>query len=234
MNSIWAVVPAAGSGSRMVSDIPKQYREVAGAALLQHTLQALLQSPDIRGVVVALDPSDRRADAVMALSDARVQTTPGGETRAASVLAGLDALTHQATEDDWVLVHDAARPCLELSALSRLIARARELHEGVILAQPVTDTMKSVDDESRVVQTVERSRLWRAQTPQMFPLLQLRQVLHDALQNDQPVTDESMVMEAAGHPVHVVAGPGSNIKVTVEDDLLFAELFLKRQREELP
>ena len=105
------MVPAAGSGRRVGGEIPKQYREIAGAPLMEHTLRALLESPDIRGIVVALDPSDRRADAIESLSDVRVQTTPGGAERADSVLAGLELLVTQATDEDWVLVHDAARPC---------------------------------------------------------------------------------------------------------------------------
>ena len=169
MNSLWAVVPAAGSGRRLGGDIPKQYREIAGAPLLEHTLRALLGSSDVRGVVVALDPSDRRADAIASLSDVRVQTVPGGAERAHSVLAGLEHLALQAGDDDWVLVHDAARPCLSLDALSALIAEARSLNEGVILASPVADTLKQVNDDGAVTATIDRRTLWRAQTPQLFP-----------------------------------------------------------------
>ena len=108
MNSIWAVVPAAGSGRRLGGEIPKQYRDIAGAPLLEHTLRALLESPDVRGIVVAVDPSDRRADVIDSLADVRVQTTSGGAERAHSVMAGLELLSTQASEEDWVLVHDAA------------------------------------------------------------------------------------------------------------------------------
>ena len=160
MNSLWAVVPAAGSGRRLGGDIPKQYREIAGAPLLEHALRALLGSSDVRGVVVALDPSDRRANAVPSLSDVRVQTVPGGGERAHSVLAGLEHLALQAEDNDWVLVHDAARPCLSLDALSALIAEARSLGEGVILASPVADTLKQVNDDGAVTATIDRSTLW--------------------------------------------------------------------------
>ena len=137
MKSIWAVVPAAGSGRRLGGETPKQYREIAGAPLMEHTLQALLASPDVRGIVVALDPSDRRAEAVASLADARVQTVAGGALRADSVLAGLDLLAKDASDQDWVLVHDAARPCLPIESLTALIDCARMRRQGAILAAPV-------------------------------------------------------------------------------------------------
>lgn len=210
MNSIWAVVPAAGSGRRLGGEIPKQYREIAGAPLMEHTLRALLESPDIRGIVVALDPSDRRADAH-------------------SVMAGLELLATQGSEDDWVLVHDAARPCLPLDYLTALIEQARQSGEGVILAEPVADTLKQVDEGGRISGTVDRQSLWRAQTPQLFPLFALRAALGRCLEEGISVTDEAMAMERAGEPVHVEEGPSSNIKVTVEADLAFADLVLRKR-----
>ena len=231
MNSLWAVVPAAGSGRRLGGDIPKQYREIAGAPLLEHTLRALLGSADVRGVVVALDPSDRRADAIASLSDVRVQTVPGGAGRAHSVLAGLEHLALQAGDDDWVLVHDAARPCLSRDALSALIAEARSLNEGVILASPVADTLKQVNEDGAVTATIDRSMLWRGQAPQRFPLFPLKNALSRCLEALDAVTDEAMAMEWAGEPVHVLEGPTSNIKVTVEADLAFADLMLRTGRE---
>ena len=229
MNSIWAVVPAAGSGRRLGGEIPKQYREIAGAPLLEHTLRALLESPDIRGIAVALDPSDRRADAIDSLADVRVQTLPGGAERAHSVMAGLQWLCQQANKDDWVLVHDAARPCLPLEALTSLIGRARELGEGVILAEPVADTLKEVAVDGQVTSTVDRQALWRAQTPQLFPLFALHAALSRCLDDGMSVTDEAMAMERAGESVHVLKGPSSNIKVTVEADLAFADWVLREK-----
>ena len=227
MNSIWAVVPAAGSSRRLGGEIPKQYREIAGVPLLEHTLRALLESPEIRGIVVALDPSDRRADAIDSLADVRVQTLPGGAERAHSVMAGLQWLSQQANKDDWVLVHDAARPCLPLEALTSLIGRARELGEGVILAEPVADTLKEVAVDGQVTGTVDRQTLWRAQTPQLFPLSALHTALARCLEDGLSVTDEAMAMECAGESVHVLRGPSSNIKVTVEADLAFADWVLR-------
>jgi len=229
VNSIWAVVPAAGSGRRLGGEIPKQYREIAGAPLMEHTLRALLESPDIRGIVVALDPSDRRADAIDSLADVRVQTTPGGAERADSVMAGLELLATEGAEEDWVLVHDAARPCLPLESLTALIDRARQSGQGVILAEPVADTLKQVGEDGQISGTVDRQSLWRAQTPQLFPLFALRAALGRCLEEGLSVTDEAMAMERAGEPVHVVEGPSSNIKVTVEADLAFAELVLRKR-----
>jgi len=231
MNELWAVVPAAGFGRRMGSDLPKQYHEVAGAKLLEHTLRALLQCPDIIGVVVALDPADHRAGTLPSLHDSRVQTTTGGAERADSVLAGLDYLSKRGSSDDWVLVHDAARPCLSLEVLTALINRARALNEGVILAQPVSDTLKSVSSNGTVKQTIERSNFWRAQTPQLFPLETLRCALKDCIRKGIAVTDEAMAMELSGFAVTVLEGPPSNIKVTVEADLIFADFYLKQQLE---
>jgi len=232
VNSIWGVIPAAGAGRRLGGEIPKQYREIASAPLLEHTLRALLRSPDIRGIVVALDPSDRRADGIQSLADVRVETTPGGTERVASVYAGLEALADRVTDDDWVLVHDAARPCLDYSSLSGLIERARACGEGVILAEPVADTLKRVDGTGGISATVERADLWRAQTPQLFPFMQLYQALGTCLDEGVNITDEAMAVERAGGRVHVLAGPSSNIKVTVEADLAFAELLLLQQNRE--
>ncbi len=231
MKRIWAVVPAAGTGRRFGGNTPKQYREVAGTPLMEHTLRALLQSIDICGVIVAIDPSDQRADTIASLSDVRVQTTSGGVTRAHSVLAGLDFLEDHISEGDWALVHDAARPCLTVDALVALIDRARALGEGVILAEPVADTLKQVNGQGEIEKTVDRSILWRAQTPQLFPLLPLRDALRHCIDEGVSVTDEAMAMERAGQPVHVVEGASSNIKVTVEADLVFADMFLREAGE---
>lgn len=233
MKSIWAVVPAAGSGRRLGGETPKQYREIAGAPLMEHTLQALLASPDVRGIVVALDPSDRHADAIASLADSRVQTVAGGALRADSVLAGLDLLAKDASDQDWVLVHDAARPCLPIESLTALIDCARARREGAILAAPVSDTLKQVDESARVTRTLDRSTLWKAQTPQLFPLLKLRRSLRQCHEEFGGVTDEAMAMEWAGEPVHVVEGPSSNIKVTVESDLAYVDMILRAKREPL-
>ncbi|MEE4204071.1 MAG: 2-C-methyl-D-erythritol 4-phosphate cytidylyltransferase [Halieaceae bacterium] len=233
MTSVWGVIPAAGSGSRMAAEVPKQYLEIAGTTLLEHTVQALLACPDLRGLVVVLDPSDRRADSVASLSDPRVMRVAGGAERADSVLAGLDRLAEIAGADDWVLVHDAARPCLPVAVAKTLIDTVLASNEGAILAQRMTDTVKRVNNDGSIVETLDRNALWRAQTPQMFRLEDLRRALREAIDAGVWVTDEAMVMEAAGFPVRVVEGPASNIKVTVPEDLRLAELFLESRLERI-
>ena len=227
--SCWAVVPAAGIGSRMGGDLPKQYLELAGATVLEHSLRALLASDRISGVVVALHPQDERAAQLPVMSDPRIHTTEGGEQRSDSVLAGLDALAPVAGESDWVLVHDAARPCLSLADLETLIDRVLGDGVGGILAEPVVDTVKLADANGLVQRTLDRDSLWRAQTPQMFRLEQLRAALLAALEGDEPVTDEASAMELAGHPVQLVPGRPDNIKVTVPTDLRLAAWYLRMQ-----
>lgn len=220
----WGVIPAAGVGARMASELPKQYLQVAGKPLLRHALDRLLAEPAIAGVMLAVQPGDRRAQSWSRLE--RTWLTSGGELRADSVLAALRALGERAGERDWVLVHDAARPCLAAADLRRLMAAVRSEGVGGLLAEPVVDTLKRVDEQGRVLGTVAREGLWRAQTPQMFPLGQLRTALEAAIAAAVPVTDEASAMEWAGHPVQVVAGSPRNIKVTVPADLELAALYL--------
>lgn len=232
MSSIWAVVPAAGSGRRMAAEIPKQYLKLNGVPILEHTLRALLACPDIRGVTVVLDPSDRRADAIPSLSDPRVSRAAGGAERADSVLAGLRAMASEASEQDWVMVHDAARPCVSVSLLHSLITACVSEGVGAVVAQASVDTLKQISDDNRVVETLDRKVIWRAQTPQMFKLGELTTALSEALASEAMITDESMAMERAGYPVSILEGPSTNIKVTLPADLEFAEIILRRLSEE--
>lgn len=232
MSSVWAVVPAAGSGRRMAAEVPKQYLKLNGVPILEHTLRALLACPDIRGVVVVLDPSDRRADAIPSLSDPRVSTASGGDERADSVLSGLRAIAAEAGEQDWVLVHDAARPCISVAVLHSLITSCVSEGVGTVMAQASVDTLKRVSDDNRVIETLDRRTIWRAQTPQMFKLAELTLALSSALANDTAITDESMAMELAGYPVSILEGPSTNIKITVPADLEIAEIILRRLSEE--
>lgn len=232
MSSVWAVVPAAGSGRRMVAEVPKQYLKLNGLPILEHTLRALLACPDIRGVIVVLDPSDRRADAIPSLSDPRVSTTTGGAERADSVLAGLQAIAAEAGSQDWVLVHDAARPCVSVALLRSLITSCVSEGVGTVMAQASVDTLKRISDDNHVVETLDRKVIWRAQTPQMFRLAELTSALSEALGNDIAITDESMAMELAGYPVSILEGPSTNIKITLPADLEIAEIILRRLSEE--
>ena len=230
--SCWAVLPAAGSGRRMAAAIPKQYLPLAGATVMEHSLNALLACPDIRAVAVVLDPAARRNDDIVGLRDARVRIAPGGRERADSVLAGLDLLAEQAGGDDWVLVHDAARPCVAVTSINRLITEVQQSGVGGLLAEPVVDTVKRATAEGKVESTPDRANLWRAQTPQMFRLRELRDALRDARREGKVVTDEASAMEMAGHEVQLVAGSPRNLKVTVQADLALAEYYLSHPAED--
>ncbi len=232
MSSIWAVVPAAGLGRRMAAEVPKQYLQISGVTLLEHTLRALLNCAELRGLIVALDPGDRRADNVALLSDPRVMTAAGGFDRAESVRSGLAVLETLAEPDDWVLVHDAARPCLPLNNLMGFIKTITDSGVGGLLAQPCTDTLKVVNEDGVVASTLDRTTIWRAQTPQMFRLGILCAALDQARFEGVQVTDEASAVEASGHPVQVLEGPASNIKVTVPDDLELVKFHLRRMRED--
>jgi 2-C-methyl-D-erythritol 4-phosphate cytidylyltransferase len=223
----WGVVPAAGIGSRMGGDIPKQYLVLAEQTILEHSVQALLSCDALDAVVVALHPEDAMARQLSGLADPRIVFTPGGDNRSDSVLAGLRALADRAHDNDWVLVHDAARPCLAQSDLARLLDTVSLTGIGGILAEPVVDTVKRADEAGLVQTTLDRSTLWRAQTPQMFRLGLLRTALEDALAAGASVTDEASAMELAGHPVKLVAGSANNIKITVPGDISLAEFYLQ-------
>ncbi|WP_230198474.1 2-C-methyl-D-erythritol 4-phosphate cytidylyltransferase [Luminiphilus syltensis] len=226
MSDLWAVVPAAGTGVRLGADIPKQYLTLAGLPMIEHTLRALLANDQIRAVVVAVDPADTLIDTLPSATDRRVIIVHGGQERSHSVLAALDTVAELGKSGDWVLVHDAARPCLPRSALDRLIAAARSSNTGSILVSPVDDTLKQVNAEGEVIATVDREAMRRAQTPQMFPLGVLRASIAEALAAHYSVTDEASAMEFAGHPVATVPGPRCNIKVTVAEDVALAEWYL--------
>lgn len=227
-----AIIPAAGIGARMGADSPKQYLQVAGKTLLEHCVAAFLAAPSVATVTVALHPEDQRARDLPLLQLPGVRTVTGGRERADSVLAGLCELAPSIAADSWVLVHDAARPGLTAADVERLIAAVREDGIGAILAEPVVDTVKQVDADGRVLATLDRTCLWRAQTPQMFPAAQLRTALEQALGAGLAVTDEAAAMEQAGHPVKLVPGSAANLKVTVPDDLALVAWYLRHRNPE--
>jgi 2-C-methyl-D-erythritol 4-phosphate cytidylyltransferase len=218
-----AIVPAAGIGSRMGADCPKQYLQLAGKTILEHTLARLLSHPAITQVIVALAPHDRWFEALPVAADPRIVRVEGGAERAFSVLNGL----HMA-QGEWVLVHDAARPCLTHGDLDALIVAAMDCG-GAILGSRVRDTMKRSDSEGNIIATVEREQLWHALTPQMFPTRTLQRVLEEGLLLGATITDEASAMERAGFTVRMVEGRADNIKVTRPEDLSLAGLFLSQQ-----
>ncbi|MEM1153996.1 MAG: 2-C-methyl-D-erythritol 4-phosphate cytidylyltransferase [Pseudomonadota bacterium] len=223
----WAVVPAAGIGSRMGAATPKQYLEVEGKTILEHSISALLGSERIAKVIVALAPRDERAGKLAVLQDDRIDCVEGGEQRSDSVLAALELLRSCGDLEDWVLVHDAARPCLDESDLNRLIETVMASDIGGILAERMADTVKMATDGNRVLRTLDRNRLWRAQTPQMFRLGPLLAALQSAAKEGVAITDEASAMELAGHPVQLVEGSPGNMKVTLPAHLALIGGYLR-------
>lgn len=226
MARYFALVPAAGGGSRLGAAMPKQYVSVAGHPLLYHTLRRLAMHPRIEHLFVVLAPSDARFR-MLEWDDLRDKTTPlycGGETRAASVYNGLLAARDAIAGDDWVLVHDAARPCISQEAIERLISAVGEGEAGGLLAVPVADTLKRANGEDRVIATESRQSLWQAQTPQLFRY----DLLIEALRRCGPatVTDEAAAIEKLGLKPQLVMGESRNLKVTYAEDLEVASLFL--------
>lgn len=225
----WAVVPAAGVGRRMAADRPKQYLPLLGRSVIEHTLERLCAHPRIAGVVVAVAEGDRWWGAVRVRGACAPIVAAGGAQRCHSVLNALRALQRRAGEDDWVLVHDAVRPCLRADDVDRLIEAVGDDADGGLLAMPVRETVKRANGDGRVGATVSRESLWRAQTPQMFPLARLREALAGAIARGELVTDEAQAMELAGARPRLVEGHEDNIKITREEDMALAELIIARR-----
>jgi 2-C-methyl-D-erythritol 4-phosphate cytidylyltransferase len=229
----WAVIPAAGSGMRMGSSIPKQYLSLAGHPVIEHVLGILMTEPRIEGVTVAVAADDPYWQRYLLAPRAKpVRIASGGETRARSVLNALMTLRDELDDSDWVLVHDAARPCLHPRDLSLLMQVIGDDAVGGILAAPVADTLKRVDEERLVTATPERTDLWRAFTPQMFRYGLLMEALESAIRDGEAPSDEASVMERRRHPVKVVEGRSDNIKITRPDDVALAEAILKHRAGE--
>lgn len=221
--SIIAVVAAAGVGARMQADKPKQYLTLLGKTLLEHTLDVLLAYPAISKIILVVSKDDPYIAGLTL--DEKIYLVEGGNTRAESVLNGLKAIDD---ENAWVLVHDAARPCLQHADMDKLLA----IHDdhGAILAIWAVDTIKRTDNQQRIIATEDRSQLWQAQTPQFFRATLLKKSLETALQQGVEITDEASAMEHAGFRPHLVAGRSDNLKVTRPEDLALAEFYLTRNK----
>ena len=234
---LWAIVPAAGRGERFATaagpGIPKQYTPLLGRSVLEWSLRALLAEPRIQGIVVVLAAGDAHwGEIARSLDSPKLLTTIGGAHRQDSVMNGLEYLAPTAQADDWILVHDAARPCLRAGDLSALCdalennprSAAAEIG-GVVLAAPIVDTIKR--ELPNGLETVDRTGLWRALTPQVFPFAALRKALNDAAADKLAVTDEAQAMERLGIRAALVPGSPFNIKVTRAEDLEVAAAILK-------
>ena len=229
---VWAIVPAAGIGSRMQADRPKQYLQLNGKFVLQHTLERLASHPRIEGIIVAVSENDSWWPEISINTDTQIHTALGGAKRADSVFNALLKLQQLIDDDPWLLIHDAARPCLRHQDIDQILTQLIAHPIGGILGIPVNDTMKRTNVNNQITATVERQSLWRALTPQMFQLTLLKEALALAKQQDLTVTDEASAMQLMGLQPMMVEGYADNIKITVRQDLALASLFLTLQNEE--
>jgi 2-C-methyl-D-erythritol 4-phosphate cytidylyltransferase len=223
-----ALLPAAGQSVRFGGTTPKQYVQLLGKPVLARSIEAVRQHPAVAAVTVVLAPNDSVYDELVRPAFPEVSTTTGGDSRAQSVLNGLQYIRSIDEHCEWVLVHDAARPCLEAASLADLMSHGLASEHGAILAIPVSDTLKRQQEPGRIGRTLNRSGLWAAQTPQLFALDALISAMQAAVGSRIPPTDEAEAMERAGfHPL-LVQGSSRNVKLTCADDLPLAELILGR------
>ncbi len=223
--AIATVIPAAGVGKRMKADKPKQYLPLCGVTVLEQTLRRLKQVPALQQFYLALSPDDPYFPTLPLATDPTIQRLEGGAERANSVLNALVQIDAQ--QYPWVLVHDAARPAVRASDIELLIQSCMQKGQGGILATPVRDTMKRATAMQTVAQTEDRSALWHAYTPQLFPTVLLTEALQQALAQGVAITDEASAMEWAGWPVLLVQGHADNIKITQAEDLALATFYLE-------
>jgi 2-C-methyl-D-erythritol 4-phosphate cytidylyltransferase len=224
---LWCIVPAAGSGRRFGADIPKQYLPLAGKAMLECTLERLAACREVVGFMVVLADGDVYWPGINEVRGKPVRTATGAADRSGSVLSGLRALPPDVADDDFVLIHDAARPCISADDVAMLVVRGIPAG-GALLATPLRDTLKRATAERRVASTEPRDSFWRALTPQMFRRGELTEALEAAHADGIAVTDEAMAMERAGHRPLLVEGAEDNIKVTTSADLALATFLLRR------
>ena len=227
--AIHALIPAAGRSVRFGGTTLKQYAHLNGLPVIAHSIAAVSAHPAVASVTVALAEDDGIFDELVRPDWPDVRTVTGGDSRAQTVLNGLKSILAAEPSCEWVLVHDAARPCLSREALDRLVAEGLGSAGGAILAFPVSDTLKWADAEGRIEKTVDRSRCWAAQTPQMFRARDLAANLFHALEAGESPTDEAAAMESAGVRPVLVKGSASNLKITGPEDLALAEFILQQQ-----
>ncbi len=230
---IWAIVPASGVGARMQGAVPKQYLQLCGKSILEHTLDRLLSFKQIDGVVLVLREEDRTWQTLNYQSRKPLITATGGEERQHSVFSGLLKLLEIETADPLVMVHDAVRPLVSHQDLQRLIKSAKHNPAGAILGVPVSDTLKRQDDQTNVAETVERGGLWRAFTPQLFRAKLLLKAFEHVSENNLPITDDAAAIEALGMRPALVECSVQNIKITHPQDLeLATQIMLQQQAQD--
>ena len=227
---LWAVVPAAGSGNRFSKTELKQYQFIQDHTVLEHTVNRL-NTLDLAGCVLAIGQDDNVARTLSFQNQDKLHFCRGGVERVDSVLNALIYLSDIADDDDWVLVHDAARPCVTVDCLYQLVQTAQDTNQSAILAIPVRDTLKQVAQQNQIEKTVSRELSWQAQTPQIAKLKTLKNAREHALADQIIITDEASALEYVNEPVQVVLGRSDNIKITYTDDLDLARLILKAQNQ---
>lgn len=223
------VIAGGGSGKRMNRRVPKQYLEISGKTVIEHSMNAFLNHDMVSGVVVVTPPDDARWKAVEPTHPKFLCRIEGGKERCDSVLSGLNILQAHVGIDDWVLVHDAARPCISKALIDKLVKKVMRHPVGGILGLPVTETMKKTGPKDTIIQSVAKENMWRAQTPQMFRLNSLRSALTDLKQREVIVADEASAMEFVGMRPLIVKGLEANLKITTPSDLPLAEYFLEAE-----
>ena len=229
---VWAIIPAAGSGSRMQSSMAKQYLSFQGKTILEHSLDRLLSHTAIDGAVVVLGGDDDHWDQLAYASNKPVFTAIGGSERQHSVYSGLTTLQYRCGNDLIALVHDAVRPLVNHDDLGKVIDAARRNEAGAILAAPVADTLKLQNDAMGIASTVSRERLWRALTPQVFHLAPLLNALKRVIDEEIVITDDAQAIEMSGYAPALVSGSTDNLKITSPGDLELAELIWLHQRDQ--
>jgi 2-C-methyl-D-erythritol 4-phosphate cytidylyltransferase len=229
MQRIHALIPAAGRSVRFGGTTLKQYAHLLGKPVLGHSIDAVRCSKAVLSVTVALAEDDGIFEALMRPAYPSVHTTIGGVSRAQTVINGVYHILERDPSCEWVLVHDAARPCLSQEALTRLLRQGLQCPDGAILAVPVHDTLKVADASSRIAKTADRTRYWAAQTPQLFPARELAASLEAALDAGESPTDEAAAMERVGARPLLVEDRRTNIKITGPEDLALAQFILERQ-----
>ncbi len=226
-NNIWAVVPAAGVGKRMQADRPKQYLPLVGKTVIENTLSRLLSAKVFSAIAVAISVEDPYWPELGISKHPDIITAAGGKERSDSVLSALKSLSARAGDDDWVLVHDAARPCLTAADIHLLLDKLNDHAVGGILALPSHDTLKTVEQD-KIIGSVDRSRIWRALTPQMFRLGMLTEALLEA-EGNAVITDEASALELQGYQPQIIEGRPDNIKITRPEDLALAQFYMEQQ-----
>ena len=231
--NIWVIIPAAGVGRRMGTNTPKQYLLLNEKTVIEHTLSVFDSHASVSEIIVAISENDEYWSSLNLTLSKSLHKVAGGKERCDSVLNALMFLKDKANADDWVLVHDAARPCLRTEDLNLLLEKCQTHAVGGILAVPVRDTMKRSVDNT-ITETVDRENLWHALTPQMFRFKLLKDSLESALMENKVITDEASAVELTGHQPLLIEGHADNLKITRPEDLALASFYLRQADLEHP